>query len=467
MRADIYDYDLLVIGSGPAGQKAAIQGAKLGKRVAAVERQEMLGGAWVHAGTIPSKTLREATIYLSGYHEHHFYGESYAVKDSITMADLRARVQQVIEHESDVARLQLRRNGVELFNAEARFVAPHTVHLEDAADRGERTVTAEFVVIATGAVPARPLDARIDQRRVLDSDGILTLERVPRSLVVVGAGVIGCEYAALFATLGTRVTLVDARPRLLPFVDGEIVDALEYHLRGRGVTVRLSEVVDRLETGEDGRVWLETASGKQITAEFAFISAGRDGATSSLNLAAVGLAADARGRLAVNEHFQTAVPYVYAVGDVVGFPSLASTGMAQGRLAVRHALGVPDTVRPEHIPYGIYTIPEVSMVGQTEEELTAAGVAYEVGRARYSEVARGQIVGDTIGMLKLVFDRRTRRLLGVHIIGEGAAELVHIGQAVLAFDGTIEYFVDAVFNEPTLADAYRTAALDGINRLAA
>jgi NAD(P) transhydrogenase len=462
-----YDYDLLVIGSGAAGQKAAVQGAKLGKRVAIVERQEQIGGAWLHTGTIPSKALREAALYLSGYREHHFYGENYAIKDTIPFSDLRARAEQVVAHEMDVARLQLRRNGVELITADARFASPHALQLVAGGDLTERVVTAEFIVVATGTVPAPPSGIRIDQRRVVDSDGILALERLPRTLIVVGAGVVGCEYAALFATVGTRVTLVDARPRLLPFLDGEIVEALAYQLRARGVTLRLGETVESLETAEDDRVWLRTGSDKRITAEVALCSAGREGATGSLNLAAAGLVVDEHGRLTVDEHYRTAVPSIYAVGDVIGAPALASTAMAQGRLAVRHALGAQSAARPECVPYGIYTIPEIAMVGQTEEQLTAARMSYEVGRAPYRELGRGHIIGDTTGMLKLLFHRQTRKLLGVHIIGEGASEVVHVGQAVLHFGGTVDYFVDAVFNEPTLTEAYRTAALDGLNRVAA
>jgi NAD(P) transhydrogenase len=459
-----YEYDMLVIGSGPGGQRAAIQAAKLHKRVAVVERRDVVGGVSIHTGTIPSKTLREAVLYLTGYREHSFYGESYAVKPAITMDDLRLRSARVVEHEIDVATHQLLRNGVEVIGANARFAGPHTLHL--AATDGElRTVSAEYIVIATGTSPARPTGATIDGRRVFDSDGILSMESLPRTLMVVGAGVIGCEYAAMFATLGVKVTLLDARPRLLPFADTEIVETLEYHLRARGVTLRLGETVDRLETAEDGRVWVQTASNKRIAAEAALLSAGRVGATATLNLEAVGLGADARGRLAVDEHYRTSAPDIYAVGDVIGFPSLASTSMEQGRLAACHAFGVPAVSTPERFPHALFTIPEIAMVGSTEEELTAAGVPYEVGKAHYREIARGQIIGDTTGMLKLLFHAETRAILGVHIIGEGAADLVHLGQAAIALGGTVDYFIDTVFNYPTLGEAYKTAALDGANRL--
>jgi NAD(P) transhydrogenase len=460
-----YDYDLLVIGSGPAGQKAAIQAAKLRKRVAVVERRSVVGGVCINTGTIPSKTLREAALYLSGYREHAFYGASYAVKQTITMADLLARCQYVIEHENDVIRHQMVRNGIEVIGADASFAEPHTVHLRSLDGHGSRDVTAGAVVIAAGTTPVAPPDVPLDGRHVVDSDGILTLEQVPRTLVVVGAGVIGCEYAAIFATLGVRVTLIDARPQLLPFVDRELVDALEYHLRTNRVLLRLGETVSRLQVTEDGRVWVGMASGKQVIAECALFCAGRRGATESLNLEVVGVTTDRRGQIEVNEHYQTAVPHIYAVGDVIGFPSLASTSMEQGRLAACHAFGVRTTSRPEYYPYGIYTIPEISMVGKTEEELTSEGVPYEIGKAQYKEIARGQIIGDSTGVLKLIFHFETRKLLGVHIIGDGASELVHVGQAVLAFGGTIDYFVNTVFNYPTLAEAYKVAALDGINRL--
>ncbi len=466
MEATSCDYDLLVIGTGPAGQRAAVQGAKLQKHVGIVERSEDLGGVCINTGTIPSKTLREAAVYLSGYRERGFYGDSYAVKDAITMADLLSRCKYVIQHEADVIRHQMRRNGIEVLSGTASFSDPHTVHIEDQRHRGGREVTAETVVIATGTTPARPAQVAFDEKRVLDSDGILQMERIPRSLAVVGAGVIGCEYASTFATLGVRVTLIDARPTLLPFVDREIVETLEYHLRNQRVVLRLGETVESVLIAEDGSVRIHTASGKQIGSEAVLYCAGRDGATALLNLPAAGLEADARGRIAVNEQYQTAVPHIYAVGDLTGFPSLASTSSEQGRLAACHAFGAPLSSSPDHFPYGIYTIPEISMVGRTEEELTAAGVPYEVGKALYREIARGLIIGDTTGMLKLIFDIYTRELLGVHIIGEGASELVHVGQAVLANHGPIDYFVHTVFNYPTLAEAYKVAAFDGINRLA-
>jgi NAD(P) transhydrogenase len=300
------------------------------------------------------------------------------------------------------------------------------------------------------------------------SDDILQLDHLPRTLAVVGAGVIGLEYASMFAALGVRVTLIDKRNRLLPFVDGEIVDALVYHLRQNRVTLRLGEEVKSLETIQDGkgeRVQIRLASGKKITAEKALYSIGRTGATRALNLAAAGVQTDDRGFLKVNDCYQTQVPHIYAVGDVIGFPSLASTSMEQGRLAACKAFGVDSQSVPELFPYGIYSVPEISMVGRTEEDLTRQDVPYEVGKANYREIARGQIIGDSTGLLKLIFHSETRQLLGVHILGEGASELVHIGQAVMAFGGQIDYFVQTVFNYPTLAECYKTAAFDGINRL--
>lgn len=463
-----YDYDLVVIGSGPAGQRAAIQGAKLDKRVALIERKAVLGGVSVNTGTIPSKTFREAVLDLSGFRERAFYGASYSVKQNITIEDLLQRIDKVTRHEIDVTRHQLTRNRVELIAATASFEDAHTLRVEFLDGHGQRSVTSEFIVVATGTETTKDEHIPFDGRRIITSDGVLYLDCLPRTLAVVGAGVVGCEYASMFATLGVRVTLIDKRPRLLPFVDHEITDALAYHLRENRVTLRLNEEVASIEQVHDehgDRVRLNLGSGKQFVAEKALYSIGRTGNTAKLNLGSAGLDADDRGRLKVNEHYQTAVPNIYAVGDVIGFPSLASTSMEQGRLATCHAFGVPSKSVPELFPYGIYTIPEISTVGKNEEELTEAGIPYEVGKAQYREIARGQIIGDSTGLLKILFRSDTREVLGVHIIGEGSSELVHIGQAVLAFGGKIDYFVNAVFNYPTLAECYKTAAFDGINRM--
>jgi NAD(P) transhydrogenase len=465
-----YDYDVVVIGSGPAGHRAAIQAAKLGKRVAIVEKKSVLGGVCINTGTIPSKSLREAALRLSGYRDRTVYGNAYSAKQHITMKDLLMRVDHVIKHELDVARHQLIRNDVDVLNASASFIDPHTLQLRLVEEGIRQEVTAAHIIIAVGTTTADEPGVPYGQKGVFTSDDLMHVEQLPRTLAIVGAGVIGLEYACIFAALGVRVTLLDKHPHLLPFVDREIVDALIYHLRENRATLHLHEEVTGVECheSEDGpHVRLSLASGKQVVAEAVLFSVGRKGNIDGLDLAAAGIAADQRGRIKVNEHYQTQVGHIYAVGDVIGFPSLASTSMEQGRLAVCHAFEAPRRSLPALFPYGIYTIPAISMVGKTEEELTSAGVPYEVGRAHYREIARGQILGDKTGFLKLIFHRETRLLLGVHILGAEAAELVHIGQAVLALGGTIDYFVDTVFNYPTLAECYKTAAFDGLNRLAA
>lgn len=463
-----YDYDLLVIGSGPGGQRAAIQAAKLNKKVAVVEKKTILGGVCINTGTIPSKTLREAVMHFSGYNEHSLYGASYTVKENITMADLLHRTDHVIQHELDIVRHQLQRNRVELISAEASFVDANTIRLKFVDGRGWRDIRAENIVIATGTSATRGDRIPFDGKRVFISDDLLQLENLPRTLTVVGAGVIGLEYASIFSALGVRVTIIDKRRRLLPFVDEEIIDSLIYQLNQQRVVMRLGEEVESIEKVNDDqgeRVKISLTSGKQVFSEMALYSIGRTGATKYLGIENVNLEIDERGLLKVNEHFQTNVPNIYAVGDVIGFPSLASTSMEQGRLATCHAFGVKTNHAPELFPYGIYTIPEISTVGKNEEELTQAGIPYEVGKAQYREIARGQIIGDQTGLLKLIFHLETRELLGVHIIGEGASELIHIGQAVMAFKGKIDYFINTVFNYPTLAECYKTAAFDGVNRL--
>jgi NAD(P) transhydrogenase len=468
MAEEKFDYDLFVIGSGPAGQRAAIQAAKLDKRVGLAEKKAVVGGVCINLGTIPSKTLREAVIYLSGYRMKEIYGASYAVKEHITIDDLLFRVDHVIRHEIDVIRHQLVRNNVELFAAEASLIDKHTIRLNAVDDHTSREIRARSIVIAVGTTATRNESVACDGVNILTSDDILRLDKLPRTLAVVGAGVVGCEYASIFAALGVRVTLIDQRDRLLSFVDDEITDTLAYHLRDQRATLRLGEAVKSIEPFSDERgdhVRIILESGKQLATDKALYAIGRTGATGSLKLDSVGLAVDDRGRLKVNEYYQTEAPNIYAVGDVIGFPSLASTSMEQGRVAACHALGVETSSIPELFPYGIYTIPEISMCGMHEEELTEKGIPYEVGKAQYREIARGQIIGDNTGLLKLIFHYETRKLLGVHIIGEGASELVHIGQTVLAFGGGIDYFVNTVFNYPTLAECYKTAAFDGINRL--
>ncbi|OLR92437.1 Si-specific NAD(P)(+) transhydrogenase [Actinokineospora bangkokensis] len=459
-----HDYDLVVIGSGPGGQKAAIAGAKLGKRVAVVDRHDMVGGVCVNTGTIPSKTLREAVLYLTGMSQRELYGASYRVKQDITISDLNARTQHVIGREVQVVRAQLARNQVDLLTGTASFVDPHTIAVQG-LNRGERhTVTTDKVVIATGTRPARPEQVDFDEARVLDSDEVLALDAIPSSLVVVGAGVIGIEYASMFAALGSRVTVVEQRERMLDFCDPEIVESLKFHLRDLAVTFRFGEKVVNVDVSENGTV-TTLASGKRIPAAAVMYSAGRTGATDALALDKAGLSADKRGRLSVDEHYRTGVEHIYAVGDVIGFPALAATSMDQGRLAVYHAFGEPARELTALQPIGIYTIPEISYCGATEAELTSSAVPYEVGLARYRELARGAIVGDAYGMLKLLVSTEDRKLLGVHLFGTGATDLVHIGQAVMACGGTVDYLVDTVFNYPTLSEAYKVAALDATNKI--
>ncbi len=460
------EYDLVVIGSGPGGQKAAIAAAKLGKSVAVVERGRMIGGVCVNTGTIPSKTLREAVLYLTGMSQRELYGASYRVKDKITPADLLARTQHVINKEVDVVRSQLMRNRIELYAGHGRFLDEHTVVVEDQS-RGEHvSVTGRYIVVATGTKPARPPGVEFDEDRVLDSDGILDLKSLPSSMVVVGAGVIGIEFASMFAALGTKVTVVEKRDSMLDFCDPEVVEALRFHLRDLAVTFRFGEEVTAVDVGPAGTV-TTLASGKQIPAETVMYSAGRQGQTDHLDLANAGLEADGRGRIFVDDQFQTKVDHIYAVGDVIGFPALAATSMEQGRLAAYHAFGEPASGMSELQPIGIYSIPEVSYVGATEVDLTKDSIPYEVGVSRYRELARGQIAGDSYGMLKLLVSTEDLKLLGVHIFGTNATELVHIGQAVMGCGGTVEYLVDAVFNYPTFSEAYKIAALDVMNKMRA
>ncbi|MEH3154238.1 MAG: Si-specific NAD(P)(+) transhydrogenase [Gordonia paraffinivorans] len=458
-------YDLLVIGSGPAGQKAAIAAAKLGRRAAVVERRDMVGGVCINTGTVPSKTMREAVMYLTGLNQRELYGQSYRLKSDITVADLSARTHHVIGKEIDVIQNQLARNRVSLLIGNATFVDDHQIAVHG-PDGDHTTVKADHVVIAVGTRPARPSTVDFDGATIVDSDQILGMDHVPQSMVVVGAGVIGIEYASMFAALGTKVTVVERRHTMLDFCDREIIEALQYQLRERGVTFRFSESVKTVEKHAGGTLTI-LESGKKIPADTVLYSAGRQGVTDELNASAAGLEADDRGRLTVDEHFRTSVEHIYAVGDVIGFPALAATSMEQGRRAAYHAFGEPVGNGEGIQPIGIYSIPEVSYVGRTEEELTADGVPFEVGVARYRELARGAIMGDSYGMLKLLVHATDRTLLGVHVFGSNAAELVHIGQTVMGCGGTVDYLVDAVFNYPTLAEGYKVAALDAVNKMRA
>jgi NAD(P) transhydrogenase len=458
------EYDLVVIGSGPAGQKGAICAAKMHKKVAIIDRKKSVGGVCVHTGTIPSKTLREAVLYLSGFRQRTFYGRGYVLKDRIAMSDLIFRAQAVMAREVEVIKSQLRRNYVTMLEGDARFLDANT--LEVKSDEGSQLVRGQHVLIACGTRPAHSADIPMDGHRIFDSDQVHCLEEIPRDLIVVGAGIIGLEYASMFAALGVKVTLLDQRPILLDFVDREIVESLCFQLRQLGTVFRLGEkVVSVGFDQEKDRVFAKLASGKNVHGQGLLYTIGRQANGDLLNLESAGLSSEGRGKLSVNEHFQTTVPHIYAAGDVIGFPALASTSMEQGRLASCHMFGKPGKMPPNLIPYGIYTIPEISMVGQTEEQLTKENINYEVGLARYAELAKGQMLGDDQGLLKLVFDPDSLKLLGVHAIGDRAAEIIHIGQVVLTLGASIEYFRDAVFNYPTLAEAYKVAALDGLNKL--
>ena len=457
-------YDLIVLGSGPAGQRAAIYGSKLGKKVAVVEMREVVGGACINTGTIPSKTMREAVLHLSGYNYKSIYGMNYRVKEKITMSDLAFRVQHVIKTEVDVTEAQLSRNNVEMLVGIASFVDEN--HIRVTNSRGSNVYQTANVLISTGTKPAVSDKVPINGRTIINSDQVLDLPDLPKTLIVVGGGVIGVEYTCMFSALGVRVVLIERRPRLLEFADQEIVEALSYHLRDSRVTMRLNEEVESVEEMPDCTVVANLESKKKVQGDALLYAVGRQGNVDELNLPAIGLDADKRGRIPVDKDFRTKVPNVFAAGDVIGFPSLASVSMEQGRIAAARAFG-DETVlsNPSFYPYGIYTIPEISFIGKTEEQLTEEDVPYEVGVAFYREIARGQIRGDTTGRLKLVFHRETHSILGVHIIGEGASELLHIGQAVMALGGKLEYFVDTVFNYPTLAECYKVAAFNGLNRV--
>ena len=460
-------HDLIVIGSGPAGRRAAVQAAKLGRSVLVIEGRRRVGGVSVHTGTIPSKTLRETALNLSGWRERGFYGSSYRVKQVICGEDLGMRLGKTLEHEVDVLEHQFQRNNVRTLAGMARFTDAHNLTVLQ-ADGSEMPVCADKILIAVGTEPFHPEAIPFDDDHVLDSDAIIQAPRVPRSLVVIGAGVIGIEYATIFSALDVPVTLVEPRDTFLDFVDREIIAEFVHTLRDRGMTIRLGCAVERIERGADGWPVTFLADGRQLRSDMVLYAAGRKGATAALDLDRCGLATDHRGRLEVDpKTFQTAVPHIYAAGDVIGFPSLASTSMEQGRIAACHAFGLPIPPAPAYFPYGIYAVPEISTVGLTEEECRQRRIGYEVGIARFRETSRGHIMGLHAGMMKLIFSLKTRRLLGAHIIGEGATELVHIGQAVLNLKGGLDYFMENTFNYPTLAEAYKVAALDAWNRMGA
>lgn len=464
--------DLCVIGSGPGGQKAAIQAAKLGKDVVIVEKMDVVGGVAINTGTIPSKALREGVVAITGAKQLIPSAADDVWSRQQRLPRLAEACQRVIRLEVELTRKQLVSNGIEILTGHGSFLDDHTVQCDGA--RGVERIHAEHVLIGVGTTPAKPASIQFDDQCIITSDEILKLNRLPRSMIVVGGGVIGTEYASMLAALGVRVTIIEGRPRLLEFIDQEIGEALHYHLRQMGCTLRVGEKVVgiRRVTPPKGALSQEASmaeatleSGKTLLADGLLYAIGRQGCTSGLQLGAAGLSADDRGRIKVNAHFQTAKPHIYAVGDVIGFPALASTSMEQGRMAALHMYGEPHTTPEELIPYGIYSIPEISMVGWTEEKLTQAGIPYEAGIANYREIARGQLLNDDVGMLKLLIHQESHALLGVHAIGSGATELIHIGQAVMAFKGTVEYLVNAVFNYPTLAECYKVAALNGLNKL--
>ena len=453
------NYDLVVIGSGPSGQKGAIAAAKLRKKVAIIEREpRSVGGVCLHTGTVPSKTMREAILFLTGYRQRGVYTQRFAEKRRIRMDSLRKKLFEVVERERNVIVDQLERNFVDTYYGNAEFIDANSIQVDG------NILHSENFLVATGTKPSRPDHVPFDGARIFDSDEILTIKEIPRSMVVIGGGVIGLEYGIMFAVLGVKVTIVDGRKQLLNFCDSEVVDHLIFSARALGIVFRLGENVVSVETLDERNVMVELESQKRILGETVFFSVGREGDTASLNPTAAGLTTCKRGKLECNEYFQTSVPNIYAVGDVIGFPSLASTSMEQGRQAVNHIYGTKYQ-RPDHIPYGLFTIPEIAMIGKTEENLTAEKVPFEVGIAKFEELAKSQISGEHAGILKILFHRETRELLGVHIIGSTATEIIHIGQMLIAFGGKIDYFCDTIFNHPTIAEAYKVAAFDGINRL--
>ncbi|TWT48674.1 Si-specific NAD(P)(+) transhydrogenase [Botrimarina hoheduenensis] len=471
-------YDVLVIGTGPAGQKGAIQAAKLGRKVGIIEKSPVVGGVQVNTGTIPSKALREAVVTLTGADKRNLLGASYRAKKDVTIADLASFSQQIIRHEWELIGSQFERNHVELIWGHARFVGPNEI--EVLTKDGPERVTADSFLVAVGTRPARPDHIPFNPHNILTSDELLHLDRIPRTMIVVGGGVIGSEYACIMATLGVRVTLVEGRHQVLGFLDQEIAGTFQYFMRQKGITLRLGEKVESIaeidaETDISGRpnsgpaklVQAQLESGKTLRAEVLLYAVGRQGVCGELGLDKVGIEFDDRERLHVNEHYQTNVPHVYAAGDVIGFPALASTSMEQGRRAVCHACGVCDTrdYNTKLFPFGIYAVPEISMLGKTEEQLTDEGIPYEAGIAHYREIARAKLLGDELGMMKLLIHQETHELLGIHIIGAEATELIHVGQAVMALGGKVEFFIDNVFNFPTLAECYKVAAYNGLNKL--
>ena len=461
--ASTYDFDLIVIGSGPAGEKGAAQAAYFGKKTAIIERAPRVGGAGVNTGTVPSKTLRETALYFSNLRQRGLYGIDYSIKENISIEDFMYRKTHVVNNEWDLIYQNIERHNIELIFGHASFLDAHTVQVE--REGALEKYSAEYFLIATGSLPNRPDNFPIDDHLVYDSDSVLNMDRIPKHLTVIGGGFIGCEYATIFTALGIPVTLVESRSRLLSFIDGEIAERLHTHLVDLGMTILLNEEYDRIEKG-DANAIVYLKSGKKFTAEKVLVAAGRYGNTKKLGLEKLKITPDVKGHLAVNMQFQTSVPNIYAAGDVIGFPSLASTSMEQARVAMCHAfkLEYKKQVSP-FIPLAVYSIPEISYAGATEESLKEKKIPYCVGRAMFELNARGQIIGDVNGMVKLLFSPSDQKLLGVHIIGEGASELIHLGLFVLSQGFTIDYFIQAVFNFPTLSEAYKYASYDGLGNL--
>jgi NAD(P) transhydrogenase len=460
-------YDLVVIGSGPAGEKGAVQAAYFGKRVALVEKAETVGGACVHTGTLPSKTLREAALYLTGFHRRELYGMTLDLDRQGSLRRLMGRLHSVTGEQVDQISRNLDRHHVTRVRGNAEFAAADEIVVRDDAGREIQRLSAAVVLIATGSSPLRPPGVPFDDPDVEDSDTILDLDRIPDSLAVVGGGVIGCEYACIFAALGTETTIIEGRDSLMGFLDREMSDGLRTGLERGGHHVRLGDAVSAIERIPGDCLRIRLKSGAELRVDKVLYSAGRAGNTRGLGLDRAGVTMDAKGRILVNEHFQTSAPHVYAAGDVIGSPALASVSMEQGRVAMCHAFDLAYKTRVSPLtPFGVYTIPEISMAGATEDQLSKAGVEFEVGRARHEDNARGQITGERDGLLKLLFEVPSKKLLGVHIIGEGATELIHIGEMVMTGGGTIDVFIDSVFNFPTLSELYKYAAYDGLGRLA-
>ncbi len=459
-------FDVIIIGSGPAGKTAAIQAAKLGRNVAIIDGMPQIGGVCVHTGTVPSKTLRETVLNLTGWRERGFYGRSYRVKADIKAEDLMQRLNMTLQSEVDVLEDHLVRNGVSIFQGYGRFTSDKVVTV-DTVTGDTVALSAERFIITVGTKTYRPDYVPFNGETVIDSDEVTYIKKLPRSLIVIGAGVVGVEYATIFKTLDINVTLIEPRETMLDFVDQEILMHFRHDIIDDGLRLQFGQKVTKIECRKNGSCIVRLDSNRAIAADMVLFAAGRVGATDNLGLQEIGLKVDHRGRLSVNKKFQTSLPHIYAAGDVIGFPSLASTSLEQGRIAVLNALGQPCHKTPEYFPYGIYSVPEMSSVGMSEDDVIKRKIPYEIGIVPLRETSRGKVMGLQSGLMKMVFSIKSRRLLGVHIVGEGATELIHIGQAVLTLKGTLDYFLENAFNYPTLAEAYKIGALHAHNRMVA